>query len=596
MNDTWRVPGFTEVKVLGEGAQGRAVLVRQGESGRIAVLKYALAATEGAREAFRSESALLKSVQSPYVARWFGHYEHESTAAILMEAVDGAPLRDLLTRHAPLQPEAALAVLKGSLLGLAAAHAAGVVHRDYKPANVVVQADGLSKLIDFGVAALAGRAARSGTPAYMAPEQWRGEPAGPATDVYAATCVFFECVTGRKPYEAADQVALMARHITAPPPVEGVPEPLRPLLARGLAKHPADRPDGARTFVTDLEAAATAAYGVDWERRGVRALAAAAVALAAVFPLAALAAPAGGAVAAGSGTAGAAGAASGTAGAASGGGVLATAGGKVALGIAAASVVGATATGAVIVSGSGDEAPPPAQFVSASEPLLNTAYPVSGGRPDFTIEGVRYLQVTLRDKALQGRVNTALRAPLDRVIASSRTTLQQQTDYGRPSPGCRGAHLRGTMVRGVSGPRLVSVRYDLQLGLICASEYFGAAPVVTVDPETGKVITSADMFTPAGLGGLSGRLPARRPSQDLCNMLPATITPAHLRPAGGAVLPEVVIMPAADGLEVGPGTGFPCEGHLVKVPYSRIRDLLAPGFLALLPAAPTPGRPTPGRS
>lgn len=78
-----------------------------------------------------------------------------------------------------MAPEAALTVLKGSLLGLAAAHAVGVVHRDYKPANVVVQPDGTSKLIDFGIAVLTGQGSRAGTPAYMAPEQWQGGPASP---------------------------------------------------------------------------------------------------------------------------------------------------------------------------------------------------------------------------------------------------------------------------------------------------------------------------------------------------------------------------------------------------------------------------------
>ena len=87
-------------------------------------------------------------------------------------------------------------VLKGSLLGLAAAHAMGIVHRDYKPENVLVDAEGTSKLTDFGVAARREQHPACGTPLYMAPEQWDGSPATPATDIYAATAVFFECLTG----------------------------------------------------------------------------------------------------------------------------------------------------------------------------------------------------------------------------------------------------------------------------------------------------------------------------------------------------------------------------------------------------------------
>ncbi|WP_207943219.1 protein kinase [Actinomadura sp. KC345] len=103
---------------------------------------------------------------SPHVARLYRLVMGPETAAIVMEAIDGAPLKDVLERHGPLAPEAALTVLKGSLLGLAAAHAVGVVHRDYKPANVVVPADGQSRLVDFGIAASAGQEAGGAGTAY----------------------------------------------------------------------------------------------------------------------------------------------------------------------------------------------------------------------------------------------------------------------------------------------------------------------------------------------------------------------------------------------------------------------------------------------
>src|SRR5581483_12470836 len=116
----------------------------------------------------------LKQVRSRHVVGWYGHYEGpEGAAAILMEAVPGVSLRTMLDQSGRLSPEAALLVLKGSLLGLAAAHESGIVHRDYKPGNVMVDREGCSKLLDFGIAALKGsRTGASGTPAYMAPEQW----------------------------------------------------------------------------------------------------------------------------------------------------------------------------------------------------------------------------------------------------------------------------------------------------------------------------------------------------------------------------------------------------------------------------------------
>ncbi|HEX2313317.1 MAG TPA: serine/threonine-protein kinase, partial [Thermomonospora sp.] len=281
--DGWGVTGFVEVRELGRGGQGRVVLALHDPSRTPVAIKYVY----GAPESLRREARMLGRIQNPYVARLYRLVESEHGTAIVMEAVDGVPLKAILARYGSLEPEAALLVLKGSLTGLAAAHAVGVVHRDYKPANVVVRADGLSKLIDFGVAVPAGEGSRAGTPHYMAPEQWRGEPAVPATDVYAATCVFFECVTGRRPYPADNRAAVMNGHLNGTVPVEQVPEALRPLVARGLAKDLADRPAEAAAFAAELEDAATAAYGPEWEDRGLRALAVAASGLASLFPLAA---------------------------------------------------------------------------------------------------------------------------------------------------------------------------------------------------------------------------------------------------------------------------------------------------------------------
>ncbi|GAA2147012.1 serine/threonine-protein kinase [Actinomadura napierensis] len=284
----WRVEGYAEVRELGAGAQGRVVLARHEPSGTPVAIKYLNAsASEDERERLRHEARMLGQAESPHVARLFRLVEGPDGAAIIMEAVDGVSLKELLVRHGALGPEAALSVLKGSLLGLAAAHALGVVHRDYKPANVVVPADGRSRLVDFGIAAPAGQeAGGAGTPYYMAPEQWDRHTATPASDVYSATCVFVECVSGHRPF-AGNRAELMRAHLAGAVPVDAVPEPLRALAARGMAKDPADRPPSAAAFVDDLERTAAEAYGPDWESRGVRALAASVAALAALLPLAA---------------------------------------------------------------------------------------------------------------------------------------------------------------------------------------------------------------------------------------------------------------------------------------------------------------------
>ncbi|MCM2390590.1 serine/threonine-protein kinase [Streptomyces albipurpureus] len=285
---TWMVPGYTESRELGAGASGRVVQAVHDATGVLVAIKYL---SERVRsdpsfiQGFRAEARLLGGLDSPHVVRLYEYVEAPDGAAIVMELVDGIALRALLRQEGATGPEAALVVLKGSLLGLAAAHRTGVVHRDYKPDNVLVAADGSSKLVDFGIAVDHGSTVEvAGTPAYMAPEQWQGQPASPAADVYAATATFYECLTGHKPFSGANFAELALQHIDAPVPDEDAPEAVRPLIRRGLAKSPRERPANAAVFVAELESVAQAAYGPDWEERGQRKLAALAALLPLLFP------------------------------------------------------------------------------------------------------------------------------------------------------------------------------------------------------------------------------------------------------------------------------------------------------------------------
>ncbi|MEV7691457.1 serine/threonine-protein kinase [Streptomyces bungoensis] len=283
--NTWAVPGYSDSLELGSGASGRVVLAVHEETGVPVAVKYlsdSLRTRPDFVHDFRAEARLLGELHSPHVAELYEYVESPDGAAIVMELVDGVSLRALLRERGPLGPEAALVVLKGSLLGLADAHRVGVVHRDYKPENVLVVPDGSSKLVDFGIAVDAGTSAGvAGTPSYMAPEQWTGAPASPAADVYAATATFFECLTGHKPYAGDNLAELALRHVDAPVPADEAPETVRDLVRRGLAKDPGERPAGAEAFVAELEEAAGAAYGPDWEERGRGRLAA----LVALLPL-----------------------------------------------------------------------------------------------------------------------------------------------------------------------------------------------------------------------------------------------------------------------------------------------------------------------
>ncbi|MFD0273234.1 protein kinase [Kitasatospora sp. NPDC127111] len=294
--DEWRLPDYSQVRELGAGASGRVVLAHHDRTGTPVAIKYLLDAVGGS--GLREEAQILARVDSPYVTRLYEYVEAGPHAAIVMELVDGVPLRTLLRSEGATTPEAALVVLKGSLLGLAAAHAAGLVHRDYKPANVLVAADGYTKLVDFGIAVPSGDDRDiSGTPAYLAPEQWSGAPASPAADVYAATVTFFECLTGTRPFPGRTVVELAVQHREYPVPDELVPERVRSLVRAGMAKLPEERPAGAAEFVRQLEAVAAAGYGERWEERGRADLAALVALLALLLPWGAAGPPPGGATA-----------------------------------------------------------------------------------------------------------------------------------------------------------------------------------------------------------------------------------------------------------------------------------------------------------
>ena len=242
----WTVPGYTETGILGAGATGRVVSAVQDATGTEVAIKYLaprFVDDPEFVERFRAEAALLAELRHPNVVQLYEYVESEAGAdpdgdsergsAMVMELVAGPTLYRLLHENGPMGPEAALSVMRGSLLGLGAAHEKGIVHRDYKPSNVLLNAYGVSKLADFGVAERAlpsivddpdaTNPAGVGTPAYMAPEQWDGAPAQPVTDIYAVTASFFECLTGRVPYSADTVYELQEKHRTAPIPLAEVP-------------------------------------------------------------------------------------------------------------------------------------------------------------------------------------------------------------------------------------------------------------------------------------------------------------------------------------------------------------------------------------
>lgn len=596
MSETWRVPGFSEVDVLGTGGFGRVVLAKHEGSGRFVAIKYLHGEflTEARiLDGFRREAWLLHGVMSPHVVRLFEFIESPQGAALVMEAVPGVSLRALLAAEKTLAPESALAILKGSLLGLAAAHGAGVVHRDYKPGNVLVSREGESKLVDFGLATLDGQSGlTAGSPSYMAPEQWAGRPGIPATDVYAATAVFFQCITGHLPFEAETTEQLRSLHERAFVPLDAVPEQLRPLIARGMAKDPAWRPAGAEVFVAELEATARAAYGKDWERRGWKRLATAVGALTALTPLALLA------------TGGVA-AAPVTAAGATGTGVVAATVGKILVAVLA---IAALVTGGLWIF-SGNDDPPPQAALSVT---MQTAAGQDSALP--ITYSLQYPQVSGHaDAAAQQRINDGLRAPIDKRLQSLRQELADRDILGMVRD--RGDVLKANTTAKVllQTPRLLSVRYEHTLdSAVIAHSSWQFAETVTVDLATGKVLGPQDVFRPeirtaSGMETLTSRLSphtrngfCRTPAIGSYGGDQVSIDAAK-RPGGGDHVPRADIGFTTTGVDFvikwyELGCDMASGQETVTLPYAEAEDLLQPQLLTMLdrqaPASSSPPRPS----
>jgi protein kinase-like protein len=297
--EIWTVPGFTHVCELGAGDSGRVVQAVDDLTQTPVAIKYLderLRRDERFQARFRVEARKLSQLEDPNLVQVFEYVEAPHASALVMELVHGVTLGRMLRTQGPTGPPAALVAFGGSLMALAAVHGAGIVHGGYEPANVLVDESGNCKLADVSIGIREGD--DTADPAYLAPEQWAGGPPSPAGDIYAATAVFFECLTGRPPFQGKNPAALAKAHRTEPIPVEAVPEPLRGLVLAGLAKNPADRPASAEMFLGVLDDAAVATYGAAWETQGRNRLAEL-VAKTAATPLVTPSSPAAGEVSAG---------------------------------------------------------------------------------------------------------------------------------------------------------------------------------------------------------------------------------------------------------------------------------------------------------
>jgi streptogramin lyase/tRNA A-37 threonylcarbamoyl transferase component Bud32 len=263
--------GYRIESVIGRGGMGVVYLaehLRLKRKVALKVLAPELAADERFRERFVQESELAASLDHPNIVTVHDAGEADGLLYIAMRLVEGIDLKTLVQREEALDPARTVSIVSQLASALDAAHARGLIHRDVKPANVLVTPGSggtdVAFLTDFGLTkrpdqttGITRTGQFMGSVDYAAPEQFEGKPLDARTDVYSLACLAFECLTGRVPYPRDQEAAVMFAHLKAPPPRiaelrRDISSRVDAVVSRGMAKKPADRYDSAGRFATAL--------------------------------------------------------------------------------------------------------------------------------------------------------------------------------------------------------------------------------------------------------------------------------------------------------------------------------------------------------
>lgn len=272
-----RIGGYVLEDVIGQGGMGVVYRARHEESGDVVAVKLMapdLASSPAYRDRFIREAQLSQQIAHPSIVPILGAGDDEGELFIVMELIDGPNLKEIIATDGPLELKRAVRLFGDIAAALDAAHEAGVVHRDVKPQNILIERDpatGKERVFvtDFGLIRPTGQestVSRTGTVfgsiQYMSPEQVEGLPADGRADVYSLGCVFYECLTGSIPFDGPNEVAVLWAHVNEAPPRltdqrRDVPGGLDEFVSRALAKHPDDRFLTCGEFIAALEQSVT---------------------------------------------------------------------------------------------------------------------------------------------------------------------------------------------------------------------------------------------------------------------------------------------------------------------------------------------------
>ncbi|MBF6088534.1 protein kinase domain-containing protein [Nocardia cyriacigeorgica] len=269
-------------RIIGEGGMGRVYEAFDTVTERTVALKVlpeALAGNREFRERFRREAHAAARLSEPHIVPIHDYGEIDGRLFLDMRLIHGMDLGTVVAQHGPLPPERAVHVIDQVAAALDAAHAAGLVHRDVKPSNIVLGDRDFAYLIDFGIArddsatAMTSIGTTLGTFAYMAPERFTpGQRTDARADIYSLACVLYECLTGARPFPGAVLAEQIAAHLTAEPPRpssvgHGIPAALDEVIARGMAKLPEQRYPSAGEFAAAARRALGAGGPIDADPR-----------------------------------------------------------------------------------------------------------------------------------------------------------------------------------------------------------------------------------------------------------------------------------------------------------------------------------------